>query len=111
MTSLSSRLEQEIHERNLNQSELKMQNQQVSVMRSSEKALKQEINHLLDIKDDLESQSQELRRFKQTTVSLILLNKKGGRKHSFRPNCQMGFERTALGCSEGSLASSGSSRD
>lgn len=68
MTNLSSRLEQEIHERNLSQSELKMQNQQVLVMRTSEKALKQEINHLLDFKDDLENQNQELRRFKQTTL-------------------------------------------
>lgn len=65
VASLSSRLEQEIHKRNLSQSELKMQNQQVSVMRSSEKALKQEINHLLDLKDGMESQNQELRRFEQ----------------------------------------------
>lgn len=68
MTSLSSRLEQEIHEHNLSQSELKMQNQQVSVMRLSEKALKQEINHMLDIKDDLEAQNKELRRSKHATV-------------------------------------------
>lgn len=65
MASLSSRLEQEIHKRNLSQSELKMQNQQVSVMRSSEKALKQEINHLLDFKDGMERQNQELRRFER----------------------------------------------
>lgn len=61
---MSLRLEQEVHKRSLSQSELNMQNQQVLVMRSSEKALKQEINHLLDLKDDLESQSQELRRFR-----------------------------------------------
>lgn len=60
--NLSSRLEQEIHKRNLSQSELKMQNQQVSVLRSSEKQLKQELNHLLDMKQILEKQSQELRR-------------------------------------------------
>lgn len=71
MTGLSSRLEQEIHERSLSQSELKIQNQQVSVMRSSEKALKQEINHLLDIKDDLETQSQELRRYKRLFPDFI----------------------------------------
>uniref|UniRef100_A0A4W6D9A4 non-specific serine/threonine protein kinase n=1 Tax=Lates calcarifer TaxID=8187 RepID=A0A4W6D9A4_LATCA len=46
--NLNSRLEQEIHKRSLSQSELKMQNQQVSVLRSSEKQLKQELNHLLE---------------------------------------------------------------
>uniref|UniRef100_A0A8D3ECE8 non-specific serine/threonine protein kinase n=1 Tax=Scophthalmus maximus TaxID=52904 RepID=A0A8D3ECE8_SCOMX len=60
--SLSLRLEQEIHKRSLSQSELKMQNQQVSVLRSSEKQLKQEVNHLLDMKQILEKQNQELRR-------------------------------------------------
>ncbi|XP_074541299.1 rho-associated protein kinase 2-like [Halichoeres trimaculatus] len=63
--NLSSRLEQEIHKRSLSQSELKMQNQQVSVLRSSEKQLKQELNHLLDLKQVLEKQNQELRREKQ----------------------------------------------
>ncbi|XP_065819814.1 rho-associated protein kinase 2 isoform X2 [Labrus bergylta] len=62
---LSLRLEQEIHKRGLSQSELKMQNQQVSVLRSSEKQLKQELNHLLDLKPVLEKQNQELRREKQ----------------------------------------------
>uniref|UniRef100_A0A671WCK8 non-specific serine/threonine protein kinase n=1 Tax=Sparus aurata TaxID=8175 RepID=A0A671WCK8_SPAAU len=57
-----SRLEQEIHKRTLSQSELKIQNQQVSVLRSSEKQLKQELNHLLDLKQVLEKQNQELRR-------------------------------------------------
>lgn len=60
--NLSLRLEQEIHKRGLSQSELKMQNQQVSVLRSSEKQLKQELNHLLDMKQVLEKQNQELRR-------------------------------------------------
>lgn len=60
--NLNLRLEQEIHKRNLSQSDLKMQNQQVSVLRSSEKQLKQEINHLLDMKQVLEKQNQELRR-------------------------------------------------
>lgn len=62
MKTLSLRLEQEIHKRSLSQSELKMQNQQVSVLRSSEKQLKQELNQLLDMKQLLEKQSQELRR-------------------------------------------------
>lgn len=60
--NLSLRLEQEIHKRSLSQSDLKIQNQQVSVLRSSEKQLKQEVNHLLDIKQVLEKQNQELRR-------------------------------------------------
>uniref|UniRef100_A0A8C4H4M3 non-specific serine/threonine protein kinase n=1 Tax=Dicentrarchus labrax TaxID=13489 RepID=A0A8C4H4M3_DICLA len=59
--NLSLRLEQEIHKRSLSQSDLKMQNQQVSVLRSSEKQLKQELNHLLDMKQALEKQNQELR--------------------------------------------------
>ncbi|KAM9840333.1 rho-associated protein kinase 2-like isoform 2-T2 [Aulostomus maculatus] len=63
--NLSLRLEQEIHKRSLSQSDLKMQNQQLSVLRSSEKQLKQELNHLLDMKQVLEKQNQELRREKQ----------------------------------------------
>ncbi|XP_042358929.1 rho-associated protein kinase 2-like isoform X2 [Plectropomus leopardus] len=63
--NVNLRLEQEIHVRSLSQSDLKMQNQQVSVLRSSEKQLKQELNHLLDMKQFLEKQNQELRREKQ----------------------------------------------
>lgn len=92
VASLSSRLEQEIHRRNLSQSELKMQNQQVSVMRSSEKALKQEINHLLDLKDGMESQNQELRRFEQMRFN----EPKTKKKQSSCQNCLMGFERAEL---------------
>lgn len=62
--NLSLRLEQESHKRSLSQSELKMQTQQVSVLRSSEKQLKQELNHLLDMKQTLDKQNQELRRLK-----------------------------------------------
>ncbi|XP_044025873.1 rho-associated protein kinase 2-like isoform X4 [Siniperca chuatsi] len=65
--NLSLHLEQEINKRSLSQSDLKMQNQQVSVLRSSEKQLKQELNHLLDMKQVLEKQNQELRREKQET--------------------------------------------
>ncbi|CAB1424559.1 unnamed protein product [Pleuronectes platessa] len=67
--SLSSRLEQEIHKRSLSEKEVKMQNQQVSVLRSSEKQLKQEVNHLLDIKQILEKQNQDHRREKQEADS------------------------------------------
>ncbi|XP_068593497.1 rho-associated protein kinase 2-like isoform X3 [Cebidichthys violaceus] len=63
--SLSLRLEQEIHKRSMSQSDLKIQNQQVLVLCSSEKQLKQELNHLLDMKQVLEKQNQELRREKQ----------------------------------------------
>ncbi|XP_069014195.1 rho-associated protein kinase 2-like isoform X2 [Embiotoca jacksoni] len=62
---LRLRLEQEMHKRSLSQSDLKIQNQQVSVLHSSEKQLKQELNHLLDMKQILEKQNQELRREKQ----------------------------------------------
>ncbi|XP_060947260.1 rho-associated protein kinase 2-like isoform X2 [Limanda limanda] len=67
--SLNSRLEQEIHKRSLSEKEVKMQNQQVSVLRSSEKQLKQEVNHLLDIKQILEKQNQDHRREKQEADS------------------------------------------
>lgn len=60
--NLNLLLEQESHKRSLSQSELKMQNQQVSVLRSSEKQLKQELNRLLDMKQTLDKQNQELRR-------------------------------------------------
>ncbi|XP_063757911.1 rho-associated protein kinase 2-like isoform X4 [Eleginops maclovinus] len=63
--SLSLRLEEEIHRRSMTQSDLKMQNQQVSVLRSSEKQLKQELNHLLEMKQVMEKQIQQLRREKQ----------------------------------------------
>uniref|UniRef100_A0A8C6MC14 non-specific serine/threonine protein kinase n=1 Tax=Nothobranchius furzeri TaxID=105023 RepID=A0A8C6MC14_NOTFU len=57
---LTSRLEEEIHKLSLSQSELKMQKQQVSVLGSSEKLLKQEVNQLLEMKLSLEKQNQEL---------------------------------------------------
>ncbi|KAK5903429.1 hypothetical protein CgunFtcFv8_007211 [Champsocephalus gunnari] len=63
--SLSLRLEEEIHKRSMTQSDLKMQNQQVSVLSSSEKQLKQELNHLLEMKQIMEKQIQELRRERQ----------------------------------------------
>uniref|UniRef100_A0A8C5EQ47 non-specific serine/threonine protein kinase n=1 Tax=Gouania willdenowi TaxID=441366 RepID=A0A8C5EQ47_GOUWI len=59
---LGLRLEDEIHKRGLSQSDLKMQNQQVAVLRSSEKQLKQELNQLLEIKQMLEKHNQDLRR-------------------------------------------------
>lgn len=70
--NLHLQLEQESHKRSLSQSELKVQNQQVSVLRSSEKQLKQELNHLLDTKQSLERQNQELRRSNQISRSKTL---------------------------------------
>lgn len=77
--NLSLRLEQEIHKRSLSQSDLKMQTQQVSVLRSSEKQLKQELNHLLDMKQILEKQNQEIRRSNthSHTISRVPAKQKG----------------------------------
>uniref|UniRef100_A0A8D3CR58 non-specific serine/threonine protein kinase n=1 Tax=Scophthalmus maximus TaxID=52904 RepID=A0A8D3CR58_SCOMX len=56
-----------IFKRTLTHNDLKAQNQQLSALRSSEKQLKQETNHLLDIKRSLEKQNQELRKERQDT--------------------------------------------
>lgn len=80
--NLSLRLEQEIHKRSLSQSDLKMQNQQVSVLRSSEKQLKQELNHLLDMKQVLEKQNQELRRSNTHTFNSIISTMHIEHKHT-----------------------------
>uniref|UniRef100_A0A3Q0RV41 Rho-associated protein kinase 2 n=1 Tax=Amphilophus citrinellus TaxID=61819 RepID=A0A3Q0RV41_AMPCI len=65
--NLTLKIEQETQKRNLTQNDLKAQNQQLSVLRTSEKQLKQETNHLLDIKRSLEKQNQELRKERQDT--------------------------------------------
>uniref|UniRef100_A0A8C4I523 Rho-associated protein kinase 2 n=1 Tax=Dicentrarchus labrax TaxID=13489 RepID=A0A8C4I523_DICLA len=65
--NLTLRIEQETQKRNLTQNDLKAQNQQLSSLRTSEKQLKQETNHLLDIKRSLEKQNQELRKERQDT--------------------------------------------
>uniref|UniRef100_A0AAV2LV66 non-specific serine/threonine protein kinase n=1 Tax=Knipowitschia caucasica TaxID=637954 RepID=A0AAV2LV66_KNICA len=69
--SLASRLEQETHSLSLSQAELKMQQQQVSVLSSSEKQLKQDLNHLLELKSALDRSTQELRREKQEADGLL----------------------------------------
>uniref|UniRef100_A0AAX7SLP6 non-specific serine/threonine protein kinase n=1 Tax=Astatotilapia calliptera TaxID=8154 RepID=A0AAX7SLP6_ASTCA len=58
--NLTLKIEQETQKRNLTQNDLKAQNQQLSALKTSEKQLKQETNHLLDIKRSLEKQNQEL---------------------------------------------------
>lgn len=57
---LTLRLEQEIRKRTSSQTDLKAQKHQVSVLASSEKQLKEELNQLLDMKQSLEKQNQEL---------------------------------------------------
>ncbi|XP_071225630.1 rho-associated protein kinase 2-like isoform X4 [Salvelinus alpinus] len=63
--NLSLGMEQEEQKRRLSKNDLKAQTQQVTALRSSEKQLKQELNHLLDMKQSLEKQYQELRRERQ----------------------------------------------
>ncbi|XP_061551882.1 rho-associated protein kinase 2 isoform X3 [Phycodurus eques] len=65
--NLTLKIEQETQKRNLTQNDLKAQNQQLNSLRTSEKQLKQETNHLLDIKRSLEKQNHELRRERQDT--------------------------------------------
>uniref|UniRef100_A0A8C5GU49 non-specific serine/threonine protein kinase n=1 Tax=Gouania willdenowi TaxID=441366 RepID=A0A8C5GU49_GOUWI len=60
--NLTLKIEQETQKRILTQNDLKAQNQQLSMLKTSEKQLKQEANHLLDIKRSLEKQVQELQR-------------------------------------------------
>lgn len=59
---LTVRVEQEMQRRNLSQADLKAQRHEVSTLRSSEKQLKQELNHLLELKLSTEKQNQELSR-------------------------------------------------
>ncbi|KAG7281263.1 hypothetical protein CRUP_019788 [Coryphaenoides rupestris] len=57
--------EEETQKRSLTQNDLKGQTQQLNALRTSEKQLKQEVNHLLDIKRSVEKQNQELRKERQ----------------------------------------------
>ncbi|XP_013865206.1 rho-associated protein kinase 2 isoform X2 [Austrofundulus limnaeus] len=65
--NLTLKIEQEAQKRSLTLNDLKAQNQQLNSLRTSEKQLKQETNHLLDIKRSLEKQNQELRKERQDT--------------------------------------------
>uniref|UniRef100_A0A674ECX5 non-specific serine/threonine protein kinase n=1 Tax=Salmo trutta TaxID=8032 RepID=A0A674ECX5_SALTR len=65
--NLSLCMEQEEQKRMLSQNDLNAQTQQVTALCSSEKQLKQELNHLLDMKHSLEKQNQELSRERQET--------------------------------------------
>ncbi|XP_051951656.1 rho-associated protein kinase 2-like isoform X2 [Xyrauchen texanus] len=59
---LSVRVQQETQRKTLCQSDMKLQRQEISILHSSEKQLKQELNHLLELKLNLEKHNQELRR-------------------------------------------------
>uniref|UniRef100_A0A8C5X9H4 Rho-associated protein kinase 2 n=1 Tax=Malurus cyaneus samueli TaxID=2593467 RepID=A0A8C5X9H4_9PASS len=61
--NLTLKIEQETQKRCLTQNDLKMQTQQVNTLRMSEKQLKQENNHLQEIKLSLEKQNNELRKY------------------------------------------------
>lgn len=74
MKNMTLKIEQETQKRSLTQNDLKAQNQQLSSLRTSEKQLKQEMNHLLDIKRSLEKQNQELRKSVTSCLLLLLLN-------------------------------------
>lgn len=72
--NLTLKIEQETQKRNLTLNDLKAQNQQLNSLRTSEKQLKQETNHLLDIKRSLEKQNQELRKSVQLSFHLLPLS-------------------------------------
>ncbi|XP_051511338.1 rho-associated protein kinase 2-like isoform X4 [Myxocyprinus asiaticus] len=59
---LSVRVQQETQKKTLFQSDMKVQRQEISTLRSSEKQLKQELNHLLELKLNLDKHNQELLR-------------------------------------------------
>uniref|UniRef100_A0A7M4EHP4 non-specific serine/threonine protein kinase n=1 Tax=Crocodylus porosus TaxID=8502 RepID=A0A7M4EHP4_CROPO len=63
--NLTLKIEQETQKRCLTQNDLKMQTQQVNSLKMSEKQLKQENNHLVEIKLSLEKQNNELRKERQ----------------------------------------------
>uniref|UniRef100_A0A670HVI6 non-specific serine/threonine protein kinase n=1 Tax=Podarcis muralis TaxID=64176 RepID=A0A670HVI6_PODMU len=63
--NLTLKIEQETQKRSLTQNDLKMQTQNVNALKMSEKQLKQENNHLLEIKLSLEKQNNELRKERQ----------------------------------------------
>ncbi|XP_053141596.1 rho-associated protein kinase 2 isoform X5 [Hemicordylus capensis] len=63
--NLTLKIEQETQKRCLTQNDLKMQTQHVNALKVSEKQLKQENNHLAEIKLSLEKQNAELRKERQ----------------------------------------------
>lgn len=66
--NLTLKIEQETQKRCLTQNDLKMQTQQVNTLKMSEKQLKQENNHLQEIKLSLEKQNNELRKYASCSI-------------------------------------------
>uniref|UniRef100_A0A8C1U8T3 non-specific serine/threonine protein kinase n=1 Tax=Cyprinus carpio TaxID=7962 RepID=A0A8C1U8T3_CYPCA len=64
------RVQQETQKKTLFQADLNVQRQEVSTLRSSEKHLKQELNHLLELKLSLEKQNAN-RMNEQITISML----------------------------------------
>ncbi|XP_061097790.1 rho-associated protein kinase 2-like isoform X2 [Conger conger] len=62
---LTVKMEQESQKLIMMQSELVTQGQEVASLRTSEKQLKQEVNHLLDLRQSLEHKNQELHKERQ----------------------------------------------
>uniref|UniRef100_A0AAY5F2A0 non-specific serine/threonine protein kinase n=1 Tax=Electrophorus electricus TaxID=8005 RepID=A0AAY5F2A0_ELEEL len=60
---------------NLSQADLKAQRQEVTTLRSSEKQLKQELNHLLELRLSLEKKNQELRKYVRVKNICLCLQK------------------------------------
>ena len=81
---MTLKIEQETQKRSLTQNDLKVQSQQLNSLRTSEKQLKQEANHLLDIKRSLEKQNQELRKSVLTRKENAVLILKSDLKNRFR---------------------------
>lgn len=69
--NLTLKIEQETQKRCLTQNDLKMQTQQVNALKVTEKQLKQENNHLLEIKLNLEKQNNELRKYDNSEIRVL----------------------------------------
>lgn len=71
---MTLKIEQETQKRCLTQNDLKMQTQQVNTLKMSEKQLKQENNHLQEIKLSLEKQNNELRKYAELLLIFFFFN-------------------------------------
>ncbi|KAJ8356866.1 hypothetical protein SKAU_G00196600 [Synaphobranchus kaupii] len=71
VNTLNMKVEQESQKCSLMQSELATQGQEVASLSRSEKQLKQELNHLLDLKQSLEHKNQELHKERQEAYGQV----------------------------------------
>lgn len=92
---MTLKIEQETQKRCLTQNDLKMQTQQVNTLKMSEKQLKQENNHLQEIKLSLEKQNNELRKYANRSILFyscywfeIFLEQKLGAKFILKNCCK-----------------------